>query len=126
MKSFYYYLFELHFSNSIHSYVYDSTHHSCIHFKSATSSEPTDACDLKLSDSVVANLDGISLCGNLSLVNFNFIKLNFYIYLFQIHFLPFLSLSMSHPSHLLTIKTISYKYNFYLSYLFRYLNHLIY
>src|SRR6201990_1631546 len=58
-------------SNSVHSYADDSTIHSSTHFKSAPSFASRVASRLQLSDSILADLDGISRWGHSNLVKFN-------------------------------------------------------
>ena len=61
-------------SNSVHSYADDSTLHSSTHFKSAPSFASRVASRLQLSDSILADLDGISRWGHGNLVKFNSLK----------------------------------------------------
>ena len=61
-------------SNPIHSYADDSTLHSSTCFKSAPSTASRIASRLNLSDSILADLDGISRWGGLNLVKFNSLK----------------------------------------------------
>src|ERR1700755_2172940 len=59
---------------SIHSYADDSTQHSSTHFKSAPSFASRVASRLQHSDSILADLDGISRWGHSNLVKFNSLK----------------------------------------------------
>ncbi|KAL7642498.1 UNVERIFIED_CONTAM: hypothetical protein RMT77_007059 [Armadillidium vulgare] len=61
-------------SNSVHSYADDSTLHSTTHFKSAPSFASRVASRLQLSDSILADLDGISRWGHSNLVKFYSLK----------------------------------------------------
>src|ERR1700755_135923 len=58
-------------SNSVHSYADDLTLYSSTHFKSASSFASRVDSRLQLSDSILANVDGISRWSHSNLVKFN-------------------------------------------------------